>query len=436
MEGFLSSSSEFFIAFGRNDEGRGPTVLKLLISSVEPGPVLVTVETLRGFNFSGFAPNNGTLEVVIPNMYHVFTSNERDKGIQVTAENQSKIVVYGVNYHNTTTDAFLALPCHRLPVTFYEYYGISYTDFSSEEYFLIVGCEDDTTVQIGSNVVQLNRMETYYWESYTITGRKVLSNKPLSVFVGARCAFVPTTHRACDHLTAQVPPTVTWGTKFLTASLAGRSSGDLYRIVASQASTTVNINCNTLTNSLIFNLVYSGSWKEFTTADMSYCSITSDKPLIVVQFALGYAFDSVGDPFMMIITPANQYRNNYILTALPEFSTNYITVYSNPEDFEPKKIFVDGDSLRYSIWNTICGSNAEISGYTTYVALTPGSHQIYHTNKSSHVGVSVYGFNNYNSYGYPGGFILDSVHSELTTEIMIFHVISYLFFQYPFCCFY
>ena len=410
----MSSSSEFFIAFGRNDEGNDPTILKLFISSVNPGPVLVTVKTLRGFNFTGFATNNGTLEVAIPSMYHVYTSSERDKGIQVTAENQSKIVVYGVNYGRFTTDAFLALPCHHLPVEFYEYFGVSYTEFNNAayNYFLIVGCEDDTTVLIGSDVVQLNRMETYYWQSTMVTGRNVLSNKPLSVFVGARCAFVPTTHRACDHLTAQVPPTITWGTKFLTASLAGRSSGDLYRFVASQASTTVTVNCNTLTNTQIYHLIQPGSWKEFTTSDMSYCSITSDKPLLVVQFALGYDFDSVGDPFMMIITPIEQYNNSYIVTALPEFSTNYITIYINPEDFELQKIFVDDASLRCSTWNTIYGSNAEICGYTTYVALTPGDHKIYHTNKSSHIGVSVYGFNRYNSYGYPAGLKLDPVRSE------------------------
>ena len=411
---FLSSSSEFFVAFGRNDIQPQNPELRLLISSVEPGPVRVTVETLRGFNFTGFATNNETLEVLIPNTFQLRQSTERDRGIRVTAENQKNIVVYGVNYDTATTDAFLALPCHHLPVNYYEYYGVSYADvrLGYYNYILVVACKNGTRVQIGADVVQLNRMETYYWESTAVTGRKVLSNKPLSVFVGTRCAFVPTTHRACDHLTAQVPPTVTWGTKFLTASLAGRSSGDLYRFVASQASTTVAVNCNTFTNTQMYNLIQPGSWKEFTTPDMTYCSITSDKPILVVQFALGYNFDSVGDPFMMIITPIEQYGNNYILTALPEFSTNYITIYINPEDFEPQKIFVDDASLRCSTWNTIYDSNAEICGYTTYVALTPGDHQIYHTNKSSHVGVSVYGFNRYNSYGYPGGLKLDPVQSE------------------------
>ena len=94
-----SYSSEFFVAFGRNDaNGRDSPTLTLFISSIEPDPVLVTVETLRGFSFSGFATNNETLSVEIPNTFQVFSSDERDKGIRVTADGQSNIVVYGLNY--------------------------------------------------------------------------------------------------------------------------------------------------------------------------------------------------------------------------------------------------------------------------------------------------------------------------------------------------
>ena len=55
---------------------------KLLISSVEPGPVAVTVETQRGFRVTGFATNNETLEVVLPGSIQLFSSSERDKGFE------------------------------------------------------------------------------------------------------------------------------------------------------------------------------------------------------------------------------------------------------------------------------------------------------------------------------------------------------------------
>ena len=56
---------------------------------------------------------------------------------------------------------------------------------------MIVGCEDNTHLQIGENSTELNRMETYFWESDAFVGTRVVSNKPLAVFVGNPCTFVP-----------------------------------------------------------------------------------------------------------------------------------------------------------------------------------------------------------------------------------------------------
>ena len=146
---------------------------------------------------------------------------------------------------------------------------------------------------------------------------------------------------------------------------------------------------------------------------MSYCSIMSNKPILVMQNARGYYLsDDVGDPFMMMITPVEQYSNNYVVYALQEFPTNYITVYVAPKDFEPRDIFVDDVNLENSTWNTVYDSNNETCGYVTYAALTAGDHRVYHTNIASHVGVSVYGFNTGNSYGYPGGLRVDALQGE------------------------
>ena len=256
---------------------------------MEPDPVTVTVETLTGFNFTGIATNNGTLTVEIPNTFQVFSNSttERNKRISVTAEGQSNIVVYGLNYNPTTSDAYLALPCDQLPVEQYEYYGISYLDSSSRlSQILIVGCEDDTLVQVGSQSISLNRLETHLFESNTdITGTRLLSNRPLVVYPGHECTHVPVDTIACDHITEQVPPTATWGRNFLSASFSGRSSGEIYRMLASQDTTTVIVSCNGFSET--YNLASPGTWQEFSTPDMSFCSITSDKPLLVMQFALG-----------------------------------------------------------------------------------------------------------------------------------------------------
>ena len=414
-----SQSSEFFVAFGGNELGKNNISLTLLVSSIEPGPVLVTVTTLRGFNFSGFVTNKKTLIVEIPSEFQVISESDRDKGIQVRAHNYSSIAVYGMNYGNVSSDAFLALPCLTLSVDYYEYFGVSYYDDTSQSnYLVIVSSSDNTMVQIGSNPhFTLNKMQTYLWERRaSIMGARINSNKPIAVFAGATCTKVPRNKHFCDHLYEQIPPSFIWGTNFLTASFEGRTSGEIYRIMASQASTLVNVNCTDGSGVQLFNLSEPGSWDEFSTliaSNKKHCSITSNKPILVMQFSLGYGFDNAGDPSMMMIVPVEQYLNKYSFTAFSQFSINYITIYTNSENFDPQNIFVDGNSLENSTWTTIyCSITDEICGYITYANLTTGHHTFYHSGCSSQVGMSAYGFDYANAYAYPGGLKFSDVESK------------------------
>ena len=397
-----STSSEFFIGFGGNYDG-GDT-LTLFISSLEPDPVVVKVESLRGFNFTGIATNGANLTVNVPNSFEVTSSAERDKGLRISA-GESKIVVYGLNYRWGTSDAFLALPCDHLAVENYEYYGVTYHGIHGSSHILIVGCEDNTVFQIGSEVIELSKMETYLWErSYDITGTKIMSNRPLAVYTGHECTNIPSGAFYCDHITEQVPPTAIWGNNFLSASLSGRSSGDIYRIVAAENSTNVVVNCSTFSQLQTHHLSLAGSWQEFSTSNETFCSVSSNKPLLLMQFSLGFTADGVtGDPFMMMITPVEQFGSNYIFIAFPDFSTNYITIYVSPDDYHPESIIVDNDDLQNAEWNTVYCSDATICGYVAYVTLTPGEHRVFHRDVEAHIGVSVYGFSTDISYGYPAG---------------------------------
>ena len=302
-----SMSSDYFVAFGRNDVGGIISNLTLFITSNEPDPVLVKIESLRGFNFTGVVTKDATLTIDVPEFFQVSSSIQRDKGIRISA-GKSKLSIYGRNYWGGSSDAFLALPCERIAVENYEYYGVTYSDGSTRpSHVLIVGCEDNTVFQIGSDVIHLSKMETYLWEGTNdITGTKIVSNRPIAVFSGHQCTFIPSNIRFCDHLTEQVPPTALWGNNFLSASLSGRSSGDIYRMIASENSTNVVVNCSTFSQLQTYHLARAGFWQEFNTPDESFCSISSDKPLLLMQFSLGFLVDGVtGDPFMMMIIPLN-----------------------------------------------------------------------------------------------------------------------------------
>ena len=267
------------------------------MTTPETNPVTFTV-TANGFNFTGTAFNNSSTEVSIPSTFQVESNSERNKGIYVKAEGESKIVVYGLSYEMHTSDAFLALPCSNLEVEEYEYYAMTYPDRRPElntSDVLIVGCEDNTLVTTPSNTITLNRLETYLIQSSDSTGMRVTSTKPVSFFSNQKCTDIPTNIRACDHLTEQIPPTSTWGTSFYAASLLGRNSGELFRIITAKNFTTVTVNCTTFSQVQVYNLSVAGNWQEFQIRPLSFCNIESTAPILVTQFALGHdSLDNIG----------------------------------------------------------------------------------------------------------------------------------------------
>ena len=411
-----SSANEFFVGFSVNNNGN--SLLQLFVTTTESSPVKFTVNA-TGFNYSGIATHNSSTNVTLPNSLQVIDAgtSERNKGIYVKAEGDRKIVVYGLNYMMFTTDAFLALPCSRLPIDEYEYYVVTYSTGAT---ILIVVCEDNTVVNTGqSTFITLNRLQTYLIRSAAdLTGRRITANKPIALFSNHPCAGVPVGTCCCDHLTEQLPPTSTWGRVFLAASLLGRRSGEIFRIVAAQPPTTVTVNYTTFLQPVTYSFTAAVNWQEFEITPGSFCSIISTAPILVAQFSIGSDRDAMngvrnGDPFLMMLPPVEQFSNNYVFNVLPTFAVNYVTVYVAPEYFQPDRIFVDNSSLVTSPWAQVYCSGSITCGYITRVNLTTaGEHRLYHLDQDARVGVSAYGFNKDNSYGYPGGLKLTPVQCK------------------------
>lgn len=416
-----SSANEFFLGFFMNVVGNNPqpVTIQLFVTTSEPSPVNFLVNA-TGFSFNGVATRNSSVNVILPSSLEVSSVNERNKGIYVKAEGDKKIVVYGLSYELHSSDAFLALPCSHLTQDEYEYYGITYGSTSWSSYILIVACEDNTLVNTGpSSTVTLNRLQTYLIESSgDLIGRRITTTKPVAFFSGHECTNIPNGVSYCDYITEQIPPTSTWGRLFLAASLLGRRSGEVFRIVAAQSSTTATVNCTTYLQPVTHSLSSAGDWQEFDITPGSFCSISSSAPLFVAQFAVGSDRDAAngvrnGDPFMMMLPPVEQFSNNYVFNVLPTFVVNYITVYVAPEYFQPDRIFVDNTSLNSSQWSQVYCSSNIICGYITRVNLaTAGEHRLYHLDQDARIGVSAYGFNQDNSYGYPGGLKLTPVQCK------------------------
>lgn len=342
--------------------------------------------------------------VVVPNTAQVTGADSvQNKGIRVTAS--AEVTVYGLNRLFQSTDAFLGLPTDILGT---EYINLGYRNVNilNATQFGIVAIQDNTTITITPTVnagagrtanapynIVLNQGQAYQLRSTLsspadLSGSLITADQPIAVFGGHQCANIPQGFRACDHIVEQLPPTSTWGKSFVTMPLATRTRGDTFRVLASTDSTRVSI------NGLFVTTLNKGQFHERIIVDPA--TITATEPVLVAQYSNGTAFDGVtSDPFMMLIPPFEQFLGNYtVTTPASGFRTNYINVVA--PDAAVGSINLDGAPIPAASFTPIGASG--FSGAQVPVSL--GSHNLVGTQP---FGVFVYGFDSFDSYGYPGG---------------------------------
>ncbi len=355
---------------------------------------------------------------------------------------------------NLVSGGYLALPPHNYTgLQQYTYYGVTYPgdgrlQWDVKSGILIVSGSDNTVITITpsqrisippdlrssinyqsainvgeSYTITMQHLQTLLFESsQDLTGTKVTANKPISIVSSHECVNIPMFVPFCDHIVEQVPPTVTWGRYFLVTSLHTRTTGERYRIVASRASTSVLIHCiqsdfilpETNTTSLFYNLA--GQTREIAIGPNRYCSIQATKPILVVQFSLGYSIDEIGDPFMLYVPPVEQFTNNVTVYALSAFQ-NHISVVVSVEFFNAEQIFVQGVLIPPQTWSPIYCSQNYICGYGAVLGITAGINYVYHSDSNATIGVFSYGFDYHSAYGYPAGTALKQIAGKLSVYL-------------------
>ena len=443
-----STAHEYYIGFFKGYRGSGNVTL--FITTTESVPVPFTVSSSTGQIYSGNATNNDATNVTLPNSFSVENNTVRDKGVWVQATDDSKeLTVYGMNRNASNADGFVALPCPDYEKQIYSYYAVStyFIRTSSRliSQVLLIGCENDTeltitptqTIEIpsdlvtgsnspvtitsgGSYTITLDRLQTFLMSStLDLTGSKVTSNKPIAFFSGHECADVPVGVRFCDNLVEQLPPTITWGRQFFVASSLGKTAGEQYKLITSSSTTTFVCYCYTsggsVSETFITTLNGAGRSHEFHISQNMFCSLQANNPLLLVQFAIGGDVEpsGYGDPFMMMIPPVEQYRNNYTFVTQSGFQ-NAITVTVTSEFFNPDNIVLNGSSLSGANWTEIYCSTQTVCGYATRVSLSVGRNFIYHRDPTARLGTFVYGFARHGGYGYPAGMQLVPISGTVT----------------------
>lgn len=412
LDGIGSRGQEFWLAFPGNYQTNPDLTLFVTGDTATTGQV-----TIPGLSFTAnFTVTPGTVTpVTVPaTAQQVSLDGVESRAIHVTAG--ADISIYGLNRIQFTTDAFLGLPTNSLG-TDYIVQAFPNTNIVNGSQFSVVATEDATVVTItpsqtfGSRPagvpfnVSLNRGQTYQLRSTAaapsdVSGTIVTSNRPVAVFGGHQCANVPNGNTtACDYLVEQLPPTTTWGKSFVTMPLATRVGGDTFRFVASTNGTQVSVNGSvvaTLNRGQVHQRIISGA-----------ATITSTQPIMVAQYSNGSSYDGVtSDPFMMLIPPYEQFPTNYtVTTPASGFITNFINVVVPTAAIG--QVTLDGAVIAANRFTAIGSSG--FSG--AQLAVNLGTHRLA---ANLPFGAFMYGFDSYDSYGYPGGMALAEV-AEVTT---------------------
>ena len=348
----------------------------------------------------------------------------RNKGIHVSAN--SEISVLLINYQEYTIGEYLAYPVQTSLPHQYQYYAVSTGTLvaSALSEVLLVGTEDNTAVTVvpTQNITvpqniqfyspkinvaagtpfsfTLHKMQTFLFGApgNDITDTNIVSDKPLTVISGHECSNVPDNVGYCEHITEQIPPTVNWGQQFLLTPYSGKPV-QYYKIITARIHTTYNFTCGRY-NTTTHYLNTAGSSFTHSTSGSSYCSISSDKPILVTQLGAGHDLGNIGDPMISVIPSVGQYSQEIVFVS-PNINGDITSHYINIATASLNTILVDGIALPLT-WNAIYDHTNNVIGYGTQLNSTSLNipHILTSRTKFSPL---VYGFGDYTSYSYSAG---------------------------------
>jgi hypothetical protein len=244
-----------------------------------------------------------------------------------------------------------------------------------------------------------------------LSGSEVQSDKPVAVYAGNACAFVPFYYWACDHLEQQMFPTKTWTTQYIVGKLQTpvNTQPNLYKILASEDGTTITTKPNVTGqtsphhNSPCNRELNRGDSCMIETSENFIIISNPGHPIMVGQFMVGQNYDNAtntdkGDPAFILVPPVEQFRKEYVFLVPNTYASDYITLMATRPDIS---ITLDGNPLTTSFTRI---GNADAYVMTTSIA--DGTHSIV---ADSRLGVLVYGYDSYVSYAYPAGLDLSYV---------------------------
>ena len=278
-----------------------------------------------------------------------------------------------------------------------------------------IGPYDVVNLESDQPEVDIQECFNYLDRDGDFTGSVVRSTRPVAVFtslergIGLGGAEPPDPpgwdgDSCCtDHMEEQMLPTTALGWKFAVNRSPVRSTDpdyvepDVYRILGTVDGTVVTTN---LPNPYDTIRVDAGQQKTFH-AYRGFTAKAEGGAIVLAQVLVSQGYipeGGIGDPDLIVFPAAEQQRDRYLFLVPPTWEMNYMALSV------PDGATVSVDGLGLELMNGCYeGEIGDMDG-TTYrqvtCAVAEGAHRV---ESDLPLGLTVYGYYNVGSYGYPGG---------------------------------
>ena len=445
---FMYVGNEYYIGFIPN--AGAPPLLIMLNNRDRLATYTIEVPVLQ-FSRSGAIIANIQNIVSLPDVLTGLSprnrnalDNEYKEGVYLQTS-RSQIATIGLSNSTENSDTFFAIP--TVDLCLYEYTYFAMSEYHNRDgSVVIVGTADQTIMNItvphlewqwdlkikinnsadwaylSSKTLytfEIQRLQIVYIAATHVTeliGTKVTTDKPISLFSGHECSYVPSFAQFCNNLAEQIPPTELWGTEYYFAPLVSRTSYAI-KIIAAYDSTTVEISCDN--HDRLVRLRIDAGESTTETFSYEYCGLFATKKVLIAQFSRDYEADSSGGQMMMLVPPTTHYTNRITSSTFqPSTQVNSYNHYINIiaiasyDQRQMISITTAGGENRSSeslYWKTLFGGN-DTEIYAAQVGIPHGVFEVTHFNKSVLMTVMVYGFEvravtnseSTGAYGHPG----------------------------------
>ncbi len=252
-----------------------------------------------------------------------------------------------------------------------------------------------------------------------LSGSPIQADKPVALWGGHSCLYMPTDKNACDSAQQQIPPVKALGHEYVGVRYRGRAGGTdevvPWRIVGAVNGTNLTWLPDKPANAP--DTLDLGTVLEFdSTGPFIVKSQDSKHPFFLSEYMTGgELFDSEGDPEWVTMIPPEQYLDNYVLFTDPTYSeTDLVVVRAKAKSdakFHPVTLDCAGEidgwkpvgDYEYTRVDLVTGNFMEVGGCSN------GRHEM---SSDAPFGVTVWGWGSKAaqgvgtklvSYAYPAG---------------------------------